>query len=78
MSPSEMMEIIADMQAAVKLTGVAKPRCCLAGAIEVRARQFVEWSLRALLPLRHFLSRTVLYISWTWGHCSPSLTTRLS
>ena len=45
-----MMEMIADMQAAVKITDVAKPRCRLAGAIEVRERQLVKWSPRALLP----------------------------
>ena len=38
-----MMEMIADMQAAVKITHVAKPRCRLAGAIEVRERQLVKW-----------------------------------
>lgn len=67
MSPSEMTDTIADMPAAVKITSVAKPRCCLAGATEARQRQLMEWSAWVLLPLRHFLSRIVLHISWTWG-----------
>lgn len=59
-----------DMQADVKLSGVAGPGAVWQGHREVRLR-LVEWSLWALLQLS-ISFHTVLHISWTWKTTAPS------